>query len=88
MVRPENIQIAPTNARDVPSAAAPANGTAAEGSISGAVDLGPLVRLTVACGGVELLVSLGKRQYNSMSIAVGDRVSLSIAAEDVHVIPQ
>ncbi len=88
MVRPENIQVAPAAAGQTVSDGGSANGTVVQGPVSDVVDLGPLVRLNVTCGGVSLVVSLGKRQYNEMSIATGDRASLSIAAEDVHVIPQ
>ncbi len=81
MVRPENIQLASARPENPPPGT-----TVLEGSVREVVDLGSLVKLNVACGAaVELLVSLGKREYNSSRIAAGDHVSLAVAPEDVHV---
>ena len=50
------------------------------------MDVGPVAHVTVACAAAdELLVSLGRREYNDAKIAVGGRVWISVSADDVHV---
>jgi len=84
MVRSENILLTSTKPEN------PALGTAVlQGSITHTADMGPLVRVTVAYGrGVELVVSLGKREYNSGRARVGDQVYLAIAPDHVHVMTE
>ena len=81
MVRPENIHLAAARPESIPPAA-----TVLEGSIREVVDMGPSVRVTVACArGAEVLVFAGKREYNNLAVDVGGPVVLTIAPEDVHV---
>ncbi len=82
MVRPENIHLASAHPENLPPGT-----TVLEGSIRELLDLGPVVKVSVACGqNTELLVSLGKRAFNRCGIRTGDHVYLSVAAEDVHVL--
>ena len=84
MVRPENVRLDFA----YPENLSPGT-TVLEGSIREVVDLGPVVRVSVTCGpGVELTVSLGKKEYNERRCSVGDRVHLAVAPEDVHVMPE
>jgi ABC-type Fe3+/spermidine/putrescine transport system ATPase subunit len=95
MVRPENVALLSTPPESpVPPTLAPGT-TVVEGTVTDVVNLGPLVRATVACGPepvvgnssrrVELIVSLGKREYEDRRIGVGRRVYLAVAPQDVHV---
>ena len=82
MVRPENIVLStdrPTN---------PGTGTAViEGVVGHLADAGPLVRVTVFRGDeIEFLVSLGKKEYNVHHLNPGDRVYVTIAPVDVHIL--
>jgi len=79
MVRPENIRLTARRGHDLPDA------TGLEGVIGNVIDLGAVVRVNVDCGGLQWLVSLGKREYNSLRFGVGDHVGLVIAPENVHV---
>ncbi|NQT36406.1 MAG: ABC transporter ATP-binding protein [Planctomycetes bacterium] len=82
IIRPENIALSAGVPQETREGATVLNGAIAE-----VVDLGPLVRVTVSCGGdLDLLVSLGKREYNGRALRCGDRVHVSIAPEDVHVL--
>ena len=84
MVRPENIRLA-----FAPPQNPPPQTTILEGSLSDVLDLGPVVRVQVACrGGIELLVMLGKREYSDLGLALGQQVFLAIAAEDVYVMKE
>lgn len=84
MVRPENVRLVSAGAEDPPPGT-----TILEGSVREVVDLGPAVKLRLACGGeAELVVSLGKREYNQWQFGIGDRVRLAVAPEDVHVMEQ
>ena len=81
MVRPENIRLAATDDNLPPDA------TVLEGSLRHVADLGPLVRLAVACGpDIELLVMLAKKEYSGLNVAIGSRVQSVIAVEDIHVL--
>lgn len=80
MVRPESVALSVA----APTDRAPGT-TVLEATVRHVADLGPLVRVTAACGGVELLVSTGHREFNRAKIAPGDRVFLAVAADDVHV---
>ncbi|HUT13985.1 MAG TPA: ABC transporter ATP-binding protein [Thermoguttaceae bacterium] len=82
MVRPENIRLEAS-----PPENPPPGTTVLEGSIRDAVDLGPTIRLSVACGneGEELEVSLGKKEYHKRQAGVGDRVFLLVAPQDIHL---
>ena len=84
MVRPENIHLASTQPENL------SPGTAVlEGSIRELLDLGPVVRVSVTCKAeVELIVSLGKREFNGRRVGVGDNVCLTIAPEDVHLMKE
>ena len=84
MVRPENIRLEPDRPENTPP------GTMVlEGAVSSVVDLGPVVRIHVrAAAEAELVVSLGKREYNEHPVDVGDRMHLAVAPEDVHVMRQ
>jgi molybdate transport system ATP-binding protein/molybdate/tungstate transport system ATP-binding protein len=87
MIRPEKIQIAataPSGARGAsgPDAAAP---VVFQGVLDDLVDLGAVVRLTVQCGRLSLLVVSGKREYEQQNIQRSDAVWLTIAPEDIHV---
>ncbi len=84
MVRPENIRLRAERPENTP-----AETVILEGSIRGVVDLGPIVKVHVACGSeTELLVSLGKKEYYEQRLAVGNRVHLAVAFDDVHVMQE
>lgn len=86
MVRPENVRLGATGSKDH---ALPPGTTILEGSIGDVVDLGPVVKVSLACGaGMELLVLQGKKEYGDCRFGVGDRVQLAVSAEDVHVMQQ
>lgn len=98
MVRPENIDLAPARPE---GENLPPGTTILEGSIREVVDLGPVVRVSLAClpsagdvhapasgREVELLVLLGKKEYNHRRVRIGDRVHVTVAAEDLHVMQQ
>lgn len=82
MVRPENVYVQADPLERVPPGT-----TVGEGTIRGLADTGPLVQLTIVCGaGLEMLVSMGKKEYNRRRLAPGDRVYLAVAPDDVHVL--
>lgn len=84
VIRPENVHLA----RELPEGL-PAEATRIEGSIQVLTDGGPLVRLVVACdGGFQILVSLSKREFGQHHLAPGERVSLAIAPDDIHVLEE
>ncbi len=86
MVRPENIQLrsAGSGSKELPPGT-----TTLEGSITDVVDLGPMVKVSATCGReAELLVILGKKEYNDRQVGVGRKVVLLVAPEDVHVMQQ
>jgi ABC-type Fe3+/spermidine/putrescine transport system ATPase subunit len=91
MVRPENIHlgVGTTGETPVPRQAdhnMPPGTTVLEGSITEVVDLGPVVRVSLACGPeTELLVFVGRKEYNQHRAGVGERMHLAVAPEDVHV---
>jgi ABC-type Fe3+/spermidine/putrescine transport system ATPase subunit len=67
----------------------PPNATVLAGRLSDVVDLGPLVRVAVACGPeIEFQVSLGKREWGDLRLVPGSQVCMLIAAEDVHVMDE
>ena len=81
-IRPESIYLT----------AEPPDGTAPgtvrlEGRIQHIADLGAVVQVTVICDtNMDLLVSMGKREYKTRPVSVGDNVHLSILPQDVHVL--
>jgi len=84
MIREENIQLTSGPGQST---------TPGESSLSGVVrhitDLGPLVRVAVACGPqLELTASLGKREFSGDDLTPGKPVRMSIAAEHVHVMAE
>ncbi|NQU20912.1 MAG: ABC transporter ATP-binding protein [Candidatus Nealsonbacteria bacterium] len=84
MLRPENIQLGAA----VPENVA-ADTTVIEAAVRDVLDFGPTVKVTVAVDAtVELHVSLGKKEYNIHPINTGEHVFLTVAPEDVHVMPQ
>ena len=86
MVRPENVHVFRTVPESAPAGMPPA-ATTLEGTVRQIHDLGAMVRLTVACGpAMEMLVSLGKKEFKLAGLAAGDRVLLAVAPEDVHVL--
>ncbi len=98
MVRPENIDLAPARPE---GEKLPPGTTILEGAISEVVDLGPVVRVSLAClpsagdvhapakgREVELFILLGKKEYNHRRVGVGEHVHLTVAAEDLHVMQQ
>ena len=84
MVRPENVRLQSERPENTPP------GTSVlEGSIAAVVDMGPVVKVHVAAAEeAELIVSLGKKEYNEHRVSAGDRVHLAVAPEDVHVMQQ
>lgn len=80
MVRPEDVALSPAAPTDCPPGT-----TVLEGAVRRVADLGPLVQVTAACGPIEVLVSMGHREYHSAKACPGSRVYLTVAAEDVHV---
>ena len=84
MVRPENICLATTRPQNLPPGT-----TLLQGAIREVVELGPLVKVTVAVATEhELSVSLGKREFDERRAAIGQRVYLTVAAEHVHVMQE
>ncbi len=84
MVRPENIRLTGERPEDTPPRT-----VLLEGSITGVVDLGAIVKVHVACGlQTELLASLGKTQYHDQHLTVGDRVHLAIAPNDIRLLQE
>jgi molybdate/tungstate transport system ATP-binding protein len=84
MVRPENIRL-----RAAPPSDPPPGTMLLRGTVRHVVDAGPVVHVTVACGtGDELLVSLGRREYNDTALAAGQTVCVSVSADDVHVMDE
>ena len=82
MIRPENIAL-----QAGPPAATGSRAWALQGTIAHLVDRGPVVAVTVACGREwELLVSLGKTEYNRLGLGPGDPVRLCVQPEAVHVL--
>ena len=82
MVRPENVHLRTDLFQDVPVGT-----TTVDGVVRRLVDTGPLVEVTVDCGpAVEFLVSLGRKEYNTTPVNLGDRVHLAVAPQDVHVL--
>lgn len=81
IVRPENVQVADGTAPLPPDAAT------LYGTVRSVADLGPLVRLAVDCGrGLEMAVSLGKKEYREHACTPGEHVRLAVRPEDVHVL--
>lgn len=86
MVRPENIQLRSAGSE---SEKLPPGTTTLEGSITDVVDLGPMVKVSATCGReAELLVILGKKEYNHRQVGAGRKVALFVAPEDVHLMQQ
>jgi ABC-type Fe3+/spermidine/putrescine transport system ATPase subunit len=84
MIRPENVCLETSGSDPMPPGT-----TMLEGAVRQLTDAGPVVRLTVACGaGMELLVTLGKREYNAYGLRPGDRVQLEVKPQDVHVLEE
>ncbi len=82
MVRPEHVRLQADRFQDLPPGA-----TTLEGTVRQVTDAGPLVQLAVACPGeMPFSVSLGKKEYKSLRLSVGDRVHLAVAPQDVHVL--
>jgi len=82
MVRPENVQVETDPLENMPPGT-----TVLEGTIRGLTDTGPVVALVVVCGAeLEVLASVGKREYNRRRLTPGDRVYLAVAPDDVHVL--
>jgi ABC-type Fe3+/spermidine/putrescine transport system ATPase subunit len=84
MLRPENIHLSKEPTLDLPPAA-----TTWRGVVSHLSDSGPLVRAAVQCGGaMEVLVSLGRKEFDSDPVTPGDRVHLAVLPSDVHVLEE
>lgn len=82
IVRPENVRIARGADRSVPPAA-----NVLAGAIAELWDLGALVRLIVSCpGGIDLQALVSRHEFASLGVQPGDRVTATIAPEDVHVL--
>jgi ABC-type Fe3+/spermidine/putrescine transport system ATPase subunit len=82
MIRPENIRVAGEPLRNLPPAA-----TTWRGAVSRLTDTGPLVQAAVACeGALEVLVSLGRKEFDSIAFEPGDPVHLAVSPQDVHVL--
>jgi len=84
MIRPENVHLATTCPESTPP-----DSTVLEGSVRRVTDVGGLVRVTVGCREeTEFLAFLGKREYRSSQVGPGDRVYLTVAADDVHLLSE
>lgn len=82
MIRPEHVHVEKERVEGMAVGV-----TWLEGTIRVLADSGPLVRLTVVCGKqLEMQASMGKSEYNQRRFLPGDRVYLSVAANDVHVL--
>ena len=81
MVRPENFHLERKGSRD-----APVGHLVLGGAVRAVMDFGALVRVHVACGPeLEVVVSLGKREYARLGVQAGDEVELAAAPGDVHI---
>lgn len=84
MIRPENFRLLPERPADPPPGT-----TILEGAVRHVVDVGPVVHVTVGCRTTdEWLVSVGRREYLDARVVAGDRVLLSVAPEDIHVMKE
>jgi len=80
MVRPEQFRVS----RTAPAATAAL--ACLEGTVSETADVGPMVRVLVACSpGFELAALITRLEHSALQLASGDRVWLSAAPEAVHV---
>jgi ABC-type Fe3+/spermidine/putrescine transport system ATPase subunit len=83
MIREENVRVLPAE----PSGHA-AQASVIPAAITRMADMGALVRITAQCHKqLQLVVTQSKNEHDALSPAIGDRVWLAIAPEDVHVIP-
>ena len=84
MVRPENLRIESTRSENVVPESSIFGGT-----VEQVTHFGPIVKVRVAVQEkAKLLVSLGKKEYDDRPVEVGDRVSLSVTPEFVHIIEE
>jgi len=81
VVRPENVQL-----HREPLGEDQGNNVI-PGAVKDVTDLGALVKVTVVCGsGQEFQASLSKARYRELRATPGERLFLSFAAEDVHIL--
>jgi ABC-type Fe3+/spermidine/putrescine transport system ATPase subunit len=82
IVRPENVSVH----RQAPEGQGHEN--VLPGTVRDIADLGALVGVTVVCtSGHEFQACLGKARYRELRPEAGERVLLSFAADDVHILP-
>jgi len=82
VVRPESIRLGPEQPAEMPEGT-----TFLQGRVSHVTHLGPVVQITVSCDGdLQLLASLGKREYDTGGWKVDQHVHVAVAPQDVHVL--
>jgi len=82
IVRPENVRLDAERPTDVP-----AGTTFLNGRVSHVTHLGPVVQVSVSCDDdLELLASLGKREYDTCAWKVDHPVHVAVSPQDVHVL--
>ena len=84
IIRPENISLCLDRCQAQPEVE-----NVFEASVEEIADRGALVTATVAtASGQRLLVSMGKSQQRRLDVKAGDRVLVTFAAGDVHILPE
>jgi len=82
VVRPESIRVEAERPADMPEGT-----TFLQGRVSHVTHLGPVVQVTVSCNDdLQLLASLGKREYDTSAWQVDHHVHVAVAPQDVHVL--
>ncbi len=82
IIRPENLRIS----RGEPSPTSP-DANLLPGTVGELTDRGAVVQVSVACGGgLSLQALLGRKEFANLNAAPGDRVTLTVEPEDVHVL--
>ena len=84
VVRPESIRLEADRPADMPEGT-----TFLQGRVSHVTHLGPVVQVTVSCDDdLQLLASLGKREYDTGAWQVDHHVHVAVAPQDVHVLEE
>jgi ABC-type Fe3+/spermidine/putrescine transport system ATPase subunit len=84
VVRPENVRIWLNAPPSMPPGTNRLPGTIAE-----LRHLGALMRVSVACrGGLTLQALIGRKEFTALRVQSGDQVTVTVEAEDVHVLEE
>lgn len=84
VVRPESIHLSADRPADMPEGT-----TLLQGRILHVTNLGPVVQLVIVCEqDVQLVASLGKREYDTGAWKVDHHVHVAVAPQDIHVLEE